>query len=178
MGRDESTGGMRLEVDEDGERITLFFGRPENRRRWSRRRRRTPRAWTPQEVNEHTVACYLGGQKLSVVMSMPEGELTEELVREVREVNGGVYMPFEWWGFGGVGMSTLVARFEGPWVLCETWHPAVTEEEARRAARDWVGVGARELSAGLMDVPRWQLLALLEVVRLGAGNVQELHGLS
>jgi hypothetical protein len=159
-----------MEIDEDGERIVLFE-EPQKRSWWSRRRRQTPKMWSPQEVSEHTVACYLGGEKLSVVMSMPEHELTEELVREVREINDGTYMPFEWWGFGGVGMESALALLEGARVLCETWYPAVTEEEARRAASEWVGTDARELSAGLMEAPRWQLLALLEVVRAGAGNV-------
>jgi hypothetical protein len=172
MEREKPTGAIRLELDYfHGERIALFDER-QKRRRWSRRRRRTPAMWRPQEVNEHTLGCYLAGEKLSVVMAMPEDEMTEELVREVRENNGGLYMPFEWWGFGGVGRESLLAFEEGPWVLCETWSPAATEEKARQAAREWVGSEAQELSApGLLDVPRDQLCALLEVVRVGAGNI-------
>ena len=101
-------------------------------------------------------------------MAMTEEELTEAFVREVREVHDGAYMAFEWWGFGGVGMGSLLALTEGPSALCEVWYPVATEEQARRAAREWVGSEARELSAqGLLDVPRDQFCALLEVVRVG-----------
>ncbi len=41
--------------------------------------------------------------------------------------------------------------------------------EARGAAKEWAGDGSQEVS--LLDLPRWPLLAMLEVVRLGAGNI-------
>jgi hypothetical protein len=135
---------MRLEVDYDGERIALFE-EPQRRRRWSRRRGQTPAMWSPQEVNEHTVACYLAGKKLSVVLAMPEDEMTRRAFSGVRELNGGDYLPFEWWGFGGVGMESALALVDGPWVLCETWNSWPTEEETRREAR----VGWRQPKGGV-----------------------------
>jgi hypothetical protein len=157
----------RWEVGQGGENIMFASGRQNPRRRFWQGRRASSR-WTAQEVADHVLGCYQSAKSLSVVVAMPEEELPRKVVREIR-AHDGTYREFQWWGFGWGGDMLAVALLEGPHVLCKTWGSYAAEAAAHRAAKEWLGDSSTEVL--LADVDRWPLLAVLEVVRAGAGNI-------